>query len=215
MPKAKPTQVIVHRIELQETERATLEAALAGRFVTNAVSAAGSVLSGIGSALAPFGGVFAAIAGVYLADKALDEVLDMARDSGEAAKQHNLESYTEEANSRMSYFAALLQTYWQNDGMDGLIELLRQMSIYRNYTGLQITQIPTEFAPIIFPRWWSDICFNFLGTITRTDNTAGGAVTDPVELWSQWLTLEEYQTRAYYEETEGKASKGVWKYLFG
>jgi len=74
MPKAKPDQVIVHRIELQETERATLEAALAGRFVTNAVGAAGSVLSGIGAALAPFSGAITALTAVWIGTKTWDEL---------------------------------------------------------------------------------------------------------------------------------------------
>ena len=71
MPKAKPTQVIVHRLELQETERSALEAALAGNFVTNAVSAAGSVLTGFGNMLTPFTGVLTAIGAAYIAEKGL------------------------------------------------------------------------------------------------------------------------------------------------
>ena len=35
MPKAKPTQVIVHRIELQEKEREMLETAVAAKAVKN------------------------------------------------------------------------------------------------------------------------------------------------------------------------------------
>ena len=72
MSKAKPTQVIVHRIELQETERAALEAALAGKFVTNGVSAAWSVLTGIGTFLAPFGGVLTALFALWAVDKTWD-----------------------------------------------------------------------------------------------------------------------------------------------
>jgi len=37
MPKAKPTQVIVHRIELQEKERDMLEVYVAGKTVRNMV----------------------------------------------------------------------------------------------------------------------------------------------------------------------------------
>jgi len=37
MPKAKPTQVIVHRIELQEKERDALETIVAGQTVKNVV----------------------------------------------------------------------------------------------------------------------------------------------------------------------------------
>ena len=37
MPKAKPTQVIVHRIELQEKERDALETIVAGQTIKNVV----------------------------------------------------------------------------------------------------------------------------------------------------------------------------------
>tara|TARA_R110002020_G_scaffold254392_2_gene468093 strand:- start:366 stop:962 length:597 start_codon:yes stop_codon:yes gene_type:complete len=83
MPKSKPTHTIVHRIELQETERAALEAALAGRFVTNAVSAAGSVLSGFGQALAPFSGALTAIAALWIADKSIEEIQEQIQKTKE------------------------------------------------------------------------------------------------------------------------------------
>jgi hypothetical protein len=80
MPKAKPDQVIVHRIELQETERATLEAALAGRFVTNAAQAGASLIQGIGAALAPFSGAFQILAGAWVANRTWDELVDKVLD---------------------------------------------------------------------------------------------------------------------------------------
>ena len=80
MPKAKPDQVIVHRIELQETERATLEAALAGRFVTNAAMAAGNLLKGVGDALAPFSGALTALAAVWIADRTWEDLKDKVFD---------------------------------------------------------------------------------------------------------------------------------------
>jgi hypothetical protein len=83
MPKAKPTQVIVHRIELQQSERDAMEAALAGQFVTNAVSAAGSVLSGIGTALVPFAGVLTAIGAAYIAEKGISEVIEKVKEAQE------------------------------------------------------------------------------------------------------------------------------------
>lgn len=51
-----------------------MEAALAGRFVTNALSGAGSILSGIGSALAPFQGALTALTAVWIADRSWDEI---------------------------------------------------------------------------------------------------------------------------------------------
>ena len=49
MPKAKPSQVIVHRIELQEKEREMLEAYVGGTVVKNAVVPA-AIAAGVGSA---------------------------------------------------------------------------------------------------------------------------------------------------------------------
>ena len=49
MPKAKPTQVIVHRIELQEKERDALDAYIAGSTVKNVVIPVAAV-AGVGAA---------------------------------------------------------------------------------------------------------------------------------------------------------------------
>ena len=49
MPKAKPSQVIVHRIELQGKERELLEAYIGGSIVKNAVVPA-AVVAAVGSA---------------------------------------------------------------------------------------------------------------------------------------------------------------------
>ena len=77
--------MIVHRLELQQTERDAFEAALAGRFVTNAVSAAGSVLSGIGTMLVPFSGALTAIAGLWIAEKGASALIDAAETTIEAS----------------------------------------------------------------------------------------------------------------------------------
>ena len=85
MPKAKPTQVIVHRLELQQTERDAFEAALAGKFLTNAVSATGSILTGMGAVLAPFSGALTAIAGLWIAEKGATALIEAAETTAEAA----------------------------------------------------------------------------------------------------------------------------------
>ena len=49
MPKAKPTQVIVHRIELQEKEREALDAWIAGKTLKNVgIAAAGASVPVLG-----------------------------------------------------------------------------------------------------------------------------------------------------------------------
>ena len=49
MPKAKPTQVIVHRIELQEKERDMLETYTVGKTVSNLLIPV-AVTAGVGAA---------------------------------------------------------------------------------------------------------------------------------------------------------------------
>ena len=49
MPKAKPTQVIVHRIELQEKERDMFESVVAGQTVKNVIIPV-AVAGGVGAA---------------------------------------------------------------------------------------------------------------------------------------------------------------------
>ena len=66
MPKAKADSVQSLRIELQETERAALEASLTAGGISN-------VLQGIGAALLPFQGAFTALAVAFLADEIGDE----------------------------------------------------------------------------------------------------------------------------------------------
>ena len=62
MPKAKPDQVIVHRIELQEHEREALDALIAANAVRNVAGAVGSVGGAVGSVIAPILG--ASVAGL-------------------------------------------------------------------------------------------------------------------------------------------------------
>lgn len=66
MPKAKPDQVVVHRIELQETERDTLKLYLMGRTVTSGLQGVGTLFNG----LSP---IVAAVVGWWIAQFTIDE----------------------------------------------------------------------------------------------------------------------------------------------
>ena len=118
LPKAKPNQVIVHRIELQETERATLEAALAGRFVTNAAQAGASLLRGIGAALSPFSGVLSTLAALWIADKSIEEIVEAVGTLTETADL--LYDSGVQANGVYSATVAWLNVNYANSGFDKL-----------------------------------------------------------------------------------------------
>lgn len=71
MPKAKPDQVVVHRIELQGKERELLEAYVGGTVVKNAVVPT-AIAAGVGSAA--YIGYKAAKAAYGWADDIVDDI---------------------------------------------------------------------------------------------------------------------------------------------
>jgi hypothetical protein len=118
MPKSKPDIVHSVRIELQETERATLEAALAGRFVTNAAMAGGNLLKGVGAALAPFQGALTALAAVWIAEKTVEEIAEVI----ENTKEHIELFYNSSVQGDGVYgdHVAWLNVNYANSGFDKL-----------------------------------------------------------------------------------------------
>jgi hypothetical protein len=201
--------VIVHRIELQETERATLEAALAGRFVTNAATAAGSVFTGIGNLLAPFGGALTAIAALWIADKSIDEILDAAKTAGEKQKKKNESTYTDSGIKNLETFGAWLESSMSMGGWDRLCN--------GQIAAEWLASVSNPLDPINFlPSWFRDRCIQFLETVCNPNNvqarTSGLSIR---ELWAAFYPIEEYISNAYYHETNGTASGGVWKTVFG
>ena len=77
MPKAKPTQVVVHRIELQEKEREALDAYVAGQTVKNVVLPA-TLAVGVG--VAGFVGYKAAKSAYNWGQDAFDDLKDLGED---------------------------------------------------------------------------------------------------------------------------------------
>jgi len=71
-PVAKPTHVIVHRIEMQKTEREILEGAAIAKGV-------GDILGGVGAVLAPFSNIFGAIFAAWIAKEGIEDVMNWAR----------------------------------------------------------------------------------------------------------------------------------------
>ena len=209
--------MIVHRIELQETERATLEAALAGRFVTNAATATGSVFTGIGNLLKPFEGVLTAIGALWIADKGLDVVTDSiqqawdyTQDAGSSwiANQYGGGDYEE--------IVAWLQSQYAIDGWDTIFSTSGkvpttgngaefQSSIWR--TGRYLSfGVYYEFANGVvvrasnqspnsigrMPMWLIDIFDNFIRSMSQP---SAGNRNDksPAEWWTLYLPFSDYE----------------------
>lgn len=213
MPKAKPDQTIVHRIELQQSERDAMEAALAGRFVTNAVGAAGQVFTGIGNLLAPFGGALTAIAAAWLAEKGIGEILDAAAAAGERQKERNEESYYDSGNKYLSLVRAWLQTEYANGGWVAVCDRRKAIAfVLASSNPLDSTNFLPPMVRNRFTQFINLICdpnYAPMGVPVRDSGKT------PAELWTDFYTVEEYGSDAYYDETNGTAAGGVWKTIFG
>jgi hypothetical protein len=173
MPKAKPDQVIVHRIELQETERATLEAALAGRFVTNAAMAGGNLLKGVGAALAPFSGALTALAAVWVADRTWDELKDKVLDPIiDVIQKPHLDRYAGD----YAEIVAWLNAQYSMQGWDFLYADNSSIDVYRN---------SAEFASA---NWRSG---GYVG-----HPTLGSILTNTMGMMPDWL-VDRFDTFVY------------------
>lgn len=91
MPKAKPTQVIVHRIELQEKEREMMEAVVAGNTVKNVVMP-----------VAVVGGVVSAS---YIGYKAAKAALGFTDDLIDKAKE-DFSTWADDPKRKVAFTAA-------------------------------------------------------------------------------------------------------------
>ena len=224
MPKAKPDQVIVHRIELQETERATLEAALAGRFVTNAAQAGASVLSGIGAVLAPFSGVLSAMAAVWIGGQTWDQLKEKVLDPiVENIRQPHIDRYagdysmivawlnaqyanqgwgflqvdnsSREAYMGSSEFASMM---WRNGGVTHVT--LGVFGGAEGYGGETYRDFESAYVRGVMPSWLVDRFDSFIYTMKQ--NTA---IPDaefqkktPAEWWVQFYPYEEFENEIIF-----------------
>ena len=208
MPKAKPSQVIVHRIELQESEREMVELAVAGNVLTNAVSAAGSVFAGIGSMLAPFAPAFGALTALWIGDRTLDAV----REDGERRKQEIEDEYAESKPINDAIISAWLNAKYAEGGWDAVCSR-------DNIEGLMLDQVGGFYgAPLPggsrgglgqrIPQWYFDQFIQFLNTVCESKNLGDST---PAELWVQWMDEETYGQAAYYADTGGSRWDAFWK----
>ena len=103
MPKPKPTEVIVHRLDLQPSVKESMDNFLIGKTFTNTIQAVGGLVDGLGPALA-------VIAGWFLADKAIDEVLDKITDWADGTAQDVVDERYGSENDKYLFICAMLES---------------------------------------------------------------------------------------------------------
>ena len=206
MPKAKPTQVIVHRIELQESERDMLELAVVGNFATNAVSAAGAIFSGVGNMLAPFAPAFGALAALWIGDR----TLDLVREDAENRKAEIEREYAEGKSVIDTVIAAWLNAKYAEGGWDAICSQQSRMELMKGQYSFMGGQHGGLISPI--PSFYFDELLRFLDFVCSEDAVNLGDST-PGELWVQWMSEEQYGQAAYYYDTNGSTWEGFKKGL--
>jgi hypothetical protein len=88
VPRAKPTEVIVHRIDMQPALKESVDAYLAANALTNALSAAGGLFTGVLAAFAPaLGGIVAAMIAKEGIEEIASKVTNKFEEMGEAAAE--------------------------------------------------------------------------------------------------------------------------------
>jgi hypothetical protein len=103
MPKAKADQVIVHRVELQKTEREAMEAYLLGKTATNAVSAVGTLLT-------PFAGAIGTIVAAWIAKEGAEAAWEKATGYFERQGQAVVDSVAQDEVANYQRVMAYLHT---------------------------------------------------------------------------------------------------------
>jgi hypothetical protein len=238
MPKAKSTQVITHRIELQTTERDTLQAALAGKFVTNTVSATGDLFRGIGAAIAPFSGAITALAVLWIADRSIEDVIDAARTAGERRKQELEEGFHDDGILLLQRVSAWLAAKYAEGGWDAIcpptqtgkedlaLELAAMSGMFAGLGWAINPQNPNALldphghnfpsnplGDVVAPEWFiSNVLSVFLNTVCDPNNVMA-RTNDPVDLWSEFYTVTQYGQDRYYHGQQ--TYPGPIKWFFG
>ena len=130
MPKPKPTDVIVHRIDLQPSVKESLDAFLIGKTATNA-------LQGLGSVFSAFGPALAVVATWWLADRAIDEVVDTVTG---ALEKKGEEIAQERYAPQMEHYRLVMAT---------LESCANNDDFKAQYNGvIKIIKGPTNFNPV-------------------------------------------------------------------
>ena len=195
MPKAKPTQVIVHRIELQESERTTLDLALAGKFATNGISAVGSVLAGVGTMLAPFSGALTALAALWIADRTIEEVIESVKDHAQKTREQ-AGTWITEKSGMIGYYELI--SAWLNMmmGRGGWPMIFQEFSGF-----VQMMQAQKV------PQFLIDRFTQIIQTMSDLDQgqTAGGNIEDhsPDEWWTLFYPMDEYENEILHHLQKG------------
>ena len=199
MPKAKPSQVIVHRIELQQSERDMLEMAVAGNVATNAIGAAGAILGGIGNLLLPFRDVLGAMAVLWIGDRTLEAV----KADGEARKAEIEAEYAENKFGYDQMICAWLRIKYADGGWEAVCSEASRVELHEGQ--FQYLNPERGGLPQRLPLWYFHQLLDFLTVVCNSPNSR---TTTPAQLWPQWMTEEQYGQQAYYEDTGGSVWEG-------
>ena len=175
MPKAKPDSVQSVRIELQETERAALEAGLAAGGIAN-------LLHGIGAVLLPFQGAITALAAAWIAG----EIAEEAKEALDKIVGRNREVLSSSANEQYQAITAWL--YPRTLPLD-----LEEARAFKKGPDGKKTTLPSRFMRRRFQAFLNQTQQTMFISHMESQNLT------LAEAWAIFYPWEEAQNEAIYE----------------
>jgi hypothetical protein len=202
MGKAKPDQVVVHRIDLQPSVKQSLDDAIMLNAATKTLSAAATAVAGIAAGMgtllaAGFGAYVAAWGAGQVKEHILDPMVESNRADIAANQIHahgSIAAFVTSLNWSMSWDE--VRTQWQQFLTSDL--------------GQELANTPPLGEANAMNR-----CFAFLSHfwlarggqqvayIEGTGQFAEGGPKTPAEAWAEWYPVEEAINDGVYEETGG------------
>jgi hypothetical protein len=202
MGKAKPDQVVVHRIDLQPSVKQSLDDAIMLNAATKTLSAAATAISGIAAGM---GTLLAAGFGAYVAAWGAGQVKEHILDPMVEANRADMAESQIYAHGQITAFVTSLnwsmswdevRTYWQQ--------------FLTSELGQELTSTPPLGEANMMNR-----CFAFLtqfwmargGTqveyIEGLGQFASAGPKTPAEAWAEWYPIDEAINDGVWETTQG------------
>lgn len=203
MGKAKPSQVIVHRLDLQPSLKQSLDDAIMLNAATKTMTAAATAVSGIAAGV---GTLLAAGFGAYVTAWGAGQVKEKVLDPAVESIRSDIASEQVHAHGSVSAFVTSLN--WSMPWSDVRTQWNQFLS---SDLGQELAATPPTAPDVnIMGRCFAFLSHFWLGRgpdqvayIQGINQFAGGGPKTPPEAWAEWYPVEEAINDGVYETTGG------------
>tara|TARA_R100001163_G_C5066426_1_gene204834 strand:- start:67 stop:771 length:705 start_codon:yes stop_codon:yes gene_type:complete len=201
--KAKPDQVVVHRIDLQPSLKQSLDDAIMLNAATKTLSAGATAIAGIATGM---GGLLAAGFGAYVAAWGAGQIADAVLDPIVEQNRANVAAAQIQGHGSVAAFVTSLNWSmpWE--------EVRSQWSEFlTSDLGQELIRTPPTGQENIMNRCFAFLSQFWLGRgpdqvayFEGTGQFAQNGPKTPAEAWADWYPIEEAINDGVYSETGGR-----------